>query len=98
MKCVAAHAARPFILDLWELHPALNKDLNHCVTVLNRTWSSVVPSSQRPRVPSPMARCSWQLRLMDVALGLGFKAGDMRSLSRSSGMEWERAAWGVRGG
>ena len=29
-----------------------------------------------------MARCSWQLRLMDVALGLGFKAGDMRSLSR----------------
>ena len=23
---------------------------------------------------------------MDVALGLGFKAGDMRSLSRSSGM------------
>ena len=32
------------------------------------------------------ARCSWQLQLTDVALGLGFKAGDMRSLSRSSGM------------
>ena len=30
--------------------------------------------------------CSRQLRLMDVALGLGFKAGDMCSLSRSSGV------------
>ena len=36
--------------------------------------------------PSPPALCSRQLRLMDVALGLGFKAGDVCSLSRSSGM------------
>ena len=33
-----------------------------------------------------IALCSRQLRLMDVALGLGFKAGDVCSLSRSSGM------------
>ena len=43
-----------------------------------------------------IARCSWQLQLMDVALGLELKVGDMRSLSRSLGIRCRPC--GVLGG
>ena len=47
-------------------------------------WAPSV-GSRCPCLASDSAVCL-ATRLMDVALGLGLKAGDMRSLSRSSGM------------
>ena len=47
-------------------------------------WAPSV-GSRCPCLASDSAVCL-ATRLMDVALGLGLKAGDMRSLSRSSGI------------